>query len=402
MTTIYSVPSAKELRKYLRDIGWAERGRGEVGSLWAKGSHRVGVPNDENSESELVLGAIQRVAAVEQKAPKELLEQVRFRLIDRTELRAASDHYIADTIPLQAATAMVSSARVMLRTSATTAWNERSEIRGNYARRGDAVAESARMDHTKKGSFIIPILVPLPEIEEPDSRQSSLMEVSAPEPFERRVTRTFAQSLKAVQESIVEPAREPTIDVLYEIVERGVSREFCLSLGRILKEPSVAELGAAFSWAPGVPASVNIPKNVTLDSEARPLIEMAAEKLRKNRIDTSRIFSGKIVALRRRVEELAGEVAVSTIRGGRPCEIWIRLSPQQYDYAISWHRDARPVLVKGEIQRDSSRRLLVSSATQFHPLDETYIPGMDVKDVSTLKIKKVERRAIGPAAENEN
>ncbi|MFI6992326.1 hypothetical protein [Nonomuraea wenchangensis] len=374
-TMTASVPSIDDLQWYLIDHGWTRAGQGVAGSLWAKESQRIGVPNPDNGNPDLVMGAIERIAAFERREPKDVVEQVRYRMMDRAELRAANDREIADTIPLSTASTILSAARVMFRSSATTAVRERPEINGNYSRLGDDVAKSAKMAHTKQGSFIIPILVPLSEPVVP-SDELALIEIDprAVEPFERRVTRTFAQSLSAVKETIIDPGKEPSTEALHEAVSRGVSREFCASLSKILTEPSVSHLQATFKWGEGIRAGTTIPRSVSIDGTAKPFIDRAVEKLRRAPIDTRQIFSGKIVALRLHGDH--GEVAVSTIRGGRSCEIWVPLARDAYDESLIWHRDGRAVMAHGEITRDSHRRLVVRRLEGFHPLDEIHLPGL--------------------------
>jgi hypothetical protein len=43
------------------------------------------------------------------------------------------------------------------------------------------------------------------------------------EPFERRVVRTFAQSIQAMKELVVDPGKPPRVDEIHELVYRGVT-----------------------------------------------------------------------------------------------------------------------------------------------------------------------------------
>ncbi|MFF0271817.1 hypothetical protein [Streptomyces sp. NPDC004330] len=299
--------------------------------------------------------------------------------MDVAFLRAANDHKITDTIPLEAAVTMIGSTRKLLRASGTTAWREQSEIGGNYVRRGDAVLKSARMDHTIEGSFVIPILVPLTQpIDKPipSPRDENLeLFASAPEPFERRVTRTFAQSILAVREIIVQPERFPSASDLQDVVLRGVSREFCSAVAAILSEPAVAEFETRFDWANAVPAPSTMPESVLIESEAVERIELVAEKLKRSRIDQRSIFSGDIVELRHMTDEPFGDIWVSTIRRGRRSEIKIRLPFDHYQQAVAWHHAQRAVIVEGKVTLGPSRRLVVDSAVSCRPIDEILLPG---------------------------
>jgi len=220
-------------------------------------------------------------------------------------------------------------------------------------------------------------MVPIPRPEQPDIHEPTLNEPmfhrSSPEPFERRVVRTFAQSMEALRKIAIEPARSPTVDQLHELVYRGVSREFCASLAEILAEPAVAEFEAEMSWSPAVPVPDTLPTRVVIEADAVDFVEEVAEKLRQSQVDVSRIFSGTIVELRHELDDPFGEVSVSTLWRGRACEIHVRLPFAAYTEAWGWHRSGRAVLVEGVVRHSPARRLIVDHPTRMVPLDETVL-----------------------------
>jgi hypothetical protein len=360
------LPNISELYAYLRFKGWTELRSGPVGSAWVNDSMQIGVPHDD-TDAELIEASIKRIARFEERNLKDVVESVRFLLYDVTHLRAANDRQIADTIPLDAASKILSSARKILQATATTARSERAQIGSNYSTLGNRVAKQALMGHTEKGSFVIPVLVALPEPELSDIHENMLIDDevfhrAAPEPFERRVVRTFAQSMHAVQEIVAEPAKEPTVDQIYELVYRGVSREFCTSLAGILSEPSVAQFGARVDWAAAVTPPTALTKSITIDSEAVDLVRSVANRLRQQRVDPNQIFSGTIVQLRHEnPDDPLGEIAVSTMRRGRASEVLVRLPLGLYSQAWEWHYAGRAVLVEGIVRRTPGRPLRVDA-----------------------------------------
>jgi hypothetical protein len=370
-----TLPLLDEVRTYMEASGWRECPPGVAGSLWLRDDRRIGVPAADIVEPDSILGVIERLAAAEGLSTQKLATRIRYFKVDVTYLRAVNNYRIVDSIPLETASAITTSARIMLRSSGTTAIKERGEIGGNYSPRGDQVVHDSQMAHTTNGSFVIPILVRLPDVIEPELSQEPLVEIerSAPEPFERRVVRTLAQSMSAVRTYVVEPAREPTLQTLHAAVERGVTREFCTSLARILNERVIGEFEASFEWAPAIQISDAVPRSVMIEAEAQPLIEKAAELLRVIKIEPKQTFSGKIVELRHDVGDAFGWVTVSTMRHGRMCEIRVRLRLDHYNEAVVWHRDARPVLVEGPVRRSYARRLLVDAPVRCHPVDEAYL-----------------------------
>jgi hypothetical protein len=368
------------LQTYLRFKGWRELPPGPAGSLWTKDEARIGVPHEDDDF--LIEGSIDRIAKFERRTPKEVRDSVRFLLFDVTHLRATNDRFITDTITLEAAARILSSSRRMLHATATTARAERAQIGNNYSKLGNDVVKQALMGHTERGSFVIPVLVALPEPSPVDVHDISLLEDfsdsgfhrAAREPFERRVVRTFAQSMQAVQEIVVEPAREPTIDQIYELVYRGVSREFCTSLAEILKEPSVAQFGATIDWAPAVTPPETLSRRIAITADAADLVQKVANRLRQTKVDPNQVFSGTIVQLRHEdQQDLYGEIAVSTVRRGRQSEVLVRLPLNQYEYAWQWHHQGRAVLIEGVVHRAPGQRLRVDMPSRFHPVDEMFL-----------------------------
>ncbi|MCC5479061.1 hypothetical protein [Streptomyces barringtoniae] len=359
-------------------MGWVAQTPGSAGTLWLRDQSKVGIPNVAVNDREIAHGVLKRLAYIEQESEEKLALRIRHHLMDVAFLRAAKDYRITDTIPFEAAATVIGSTRKLLRASGTTAWREQSEIGGNYTRRGDQVLKSARMDHTLEGSFVIPVLIPLTEPTEravPEPRSENLeLFTSAPEPFERRVTRTLAQAILAVREIIVQPERSPTMRDLHDVVQRGVSREFCTALANILAEPAVGEFETRFEWAEAVPVAATMPQSVAIESDAQEKITQAAERLKRGRIDTRSTFSGDIVELRHVSGDPFGYIVVSTIRRGRRSEIRIRLPFDQYLEAVAWHRAQRVVIIEGEVTLGSGRRLAVETPISCRPIDEILLP----------------------------
>lgn len=378
MKVDYAQPNVGELRRYLKYQGWQEQGEGPAGTLWVKGGRRVGVPHSDDNP-DLICGAIERIARAQHSTARETADAACRSLYDVACLRTANDHRVIDTIPLKTAERILKSARTMLRATATTAGSEKAQI-GSYSHRGDQVVHQALIGHTERGSFVIPVLIPLPEPLPPDPDQSALTlpwveyHRVAPEPFERRVVRTFAQSMQAVYEMVVEPARDLSTDEVFSLVSQGVSREFCSALHGILSETAVSDFEVSVQWAAAVPAPEALPNRVVIPAGAADLISRVAERLRRQPVDVRQIFSGMIVQLRHAHEDdQFGEIAVSTVRQGRTSEIYVRLPLPDYRRAWQWHDSQRAVLVEGDVKRVPGGHLRVDQPVRCHPVNESVL-----------------------------
>jgi len=70
------LPSAVQIRAYLRRKGWEQHPPGRAGSLWARGSYRVGVPHDDEDVM-LIRGAIERIARAEGRSETVVAREMR-------------------------------------------------------------------------------------------------------------------------------------------------------------------------------------------------------------------------------------------------------------------------------------------------------------------------------------
>lgn len=247
------LPSVSEIRFYLDREGWDEHPPGPAGSLWTKDTTTLAVPTVEDPAVKSPL--IDQLAALSSRHYSEICHDIKYYAIDMADFRAANDLIDFDSIPLSAAETIIANILSLLRSCGTTAFDNKGDLKGHYSRIGDQVMRNARMAHTKQGSFIIPVLVRLPLEDMQTAQDDQLITTSLPEPVERRVLRTLAQSLHAINETIVQPAVEPSLERLHAAVEMGVSREMCVALRKVLEEPIVGELDTTFRWAPAVEPS---------------------------------------------------------------------------------------------------------------------------------------------------
>lgn len=342
---------------YLQAAGWqAPVAEGPFGGIWSHpGSARqVPVPRDLSDAGLDWQQILHRIAEVEGLDPRIVTQRLSGRLIDIANLRAANDIVIRDTIPYSAAVTLVRNSWGMLRSSAHTSFGPKAHIR-RFRKSADALAESARMAHTERGSFIIPILMPLPEPPEPPQDLIPGTETTVPESAERRVMRTFAEALSAVEEVGVRPEREPTSQDVHEMIRSGVSHEFVAALGRILSQPAVAEFGAEFEWASGAGPSPAIPARVQIPTAAVERIQRVAAKMKtagnKRQIE---VLTGPVVGVHRADDDNSGVVTIQTVRNARVAHVTVNVSRERLYEALDWMKNRETVMVEGRVHRSAS------------------------------------------------
>lgn len=346
----------RSLVAYLKATGWEPPEEpGPEGELWRNHNYRYSVPvpeplDDQGPDWELVLD---RLALVEETTPQRVEQRIRGRLIDVANLRAARDLVIEDTIPLAAGVSMIRNSWVMLRSCATTSLGARPHIAGKYRKSGDDLIELARMAHTRRGSFIIPIYMPVPPPEDqPDQIEG--LETAPPEPGERRVMRTFAQSLSLI-ESVVKPEPEPNANDVQEMIHAGVSHEFAMGLTHILRDESVAEFSADFEWAALAGPAPSTPRHVVIPADAASRIERVSRRLKSEKPARGvEMLTGPIVGVQLNDDNTSGVVTIQTVRGARQCHVSVNVSLERLDDALDWMKQRSTALVTGRVHRSGA------------------------------------------------
>ena len=349
------------LVRYLAATGWIRPDEvGAVGGLWRHPSsdYLLPVPNDLDAEGIDWQVITERLAMVEGAAVSDVVTRLERQTVDIANLRAANDFAIRDSIPYAAGVTLVQSGWTMLRASATTSLGAKARIR-TYSKTGDELITTARMAHTRRGSFIIPILLPIPD-PKPDEKKAK--EPPLPgmdgttyeaEPMERRVMRTFAEALAAIDVLTVQPEKEPRPSTDHELVRAGVSHQFINALHRVLTETAVNEFSANFEWAPvGTPPQGL--REIAIPAAARDRIEEVARRLKTSPAPrVAEEFSGPIRGVARDPDADTGLVTVQTTRNGHLANVSVRVSAGVLDKAWQWARDRKTVVVNSTVRRTS-------------------------------------------------
>jgi hypothetical protein len=365
------------LARYLVATGWiAPAEVGEVGGLWRhpQSDYLLPVPNKLVADGIDWHMITERLAIVEDAEITDVLARLDGQSVDIANLRAANDIVIRDTIPYPAGVTLVRESWTMLRAIATTSLGPQAFIR-NYRRSADEIVAEARMAHTRKGSFIIPIHLPIPEPDADGEEQHDAepmiegLEIrSAAEPAQRRVMRTFAESLATIDTLAVQPDREPTGDLIHDLIRAGVSYQFSSALNRVLAEDSVEEFSANFEWAPsGGPPPRGL-DNIGIPAAARERVKMVADRLKATpsaRVEEE--FVGPIRRVERHLDADTGTVTVQTIRNGHPARVSVDVSPALLDQAWTWARERKTVVVQSRVHR-TNEGLMADALDAVMPL----------------------------------
>ncbi|MGX5680263.1 hypothetical protein [Schumannella luteola] len=360
----------RQLESYLRREGWIPQPGGGAGDLWERDGTALAVPYEVKTTSQEFAAIARRIAAVESRDVDAVVVSLEREYQDVQNYRISDGFVIDGSVQLEAATTVMTSARRLIRAAATTARKPRANIGSNYSGPADLIASRARLSHTREGSFLLPVVMP---VDPPTPGEDEVFTNEAViEPGERRVTRTLATALAALDSIAVRPDREPNADGLWELVQRGVSRELVAAVRAVAVDSGVHAFDASFDWAPGLGSPGRIPSRVVIAGDAATLLSRVEERLSAAPPDENQTVSGQIAEIRHIPEEPTGEISIRTIRNSRLVEVRVTVNDQAILDAHDWAKHRRAVLARGAITVAGGRLFMVNPDAVV-PIDDLFV-----------------------------
>jgi hypothetical protein len=372
------------LNDYLEFKGWEPLSEGSFGRLWIQSEHRseIAIPFGLRPGTGMWDGTIGMLADREGASRTDVDQAIRRFWTDVHDFRATSSIVQGDHIAAEAGSSLFAGAWKMLRSSATTARGPKMAIAGNYSPTGDRSIDRALFAQTRPGSYVLPLLLPirrvLPNLDWESQVQASLLPgdffaKNAEESEERRVSRTMAQAIAAVYNTIIKPGKNPTPSAVNEAVMAGASREMVKAIHDIVSEPSVTSLDVSFSWAPKagqIPEGLN---RVEIPNASVDLLNRAFRIMVPSKTQIRTAVSGPMLALYHPKGADRGEATIEAAYRGRVRRIVVQLrGASLLDDAHKWFRAHETLLVTGTV-RPTSDGLLIDSPEDLRPIGQSML-----------------------------
>lgn len=388
MTNVVESPVEFEaeanLNDYLEFSGWERLSEGSFGRLWVEPGSKaeIAIPFGIQPGSGMWDGTMGMLAEREGTSQAAVDQAVRRFWTDVLDFRATSSVVQGDQIAAEAGSSLFAGAWRMLRSSATTARGPKIAIAGNYSPTGDRSIERALFAQTKPGSYILPLLLPirrvLPNLEWENETQTPILpgdffKKNAEESEERRVSRTMAQAITAVHETIIKPGKDPSPSAVNEAVMAGASREMVKAMHDIVCEPTVRSLDVTFTWAPmagQLPKGLN---RVEIPNESTEVLHRALKIMVPSKTQIRTAISGPMLALYHPKGAERGEATIEAAYRGRVRKIVVQLrGASVLDNAHKWFRAHETLLVTGTV-RSTSEGLIIDAPEDLHPIGQSML-----------------------------
>ena len=350
---------------------WVQERTSDRAALWTLpgSSAELYVPHKLRRDTLEWEGVLERMAAPAKENPRDIERAIEHKNYDFMRFRVNAS---GDTIPLESAATVISSAFGMIRAAATAARRPTQSIK-SYMKAGDQIAAQARLGHTEVGSFVFPVILHIDQPEPPEQAVFEGIDQVIPESEERRVTRTLAQALDAFERQVVKPGTEPTAKNLLPVVYAGGTRELLSKVATALTEPDISFLETSFVWAGAEPASRELPRSVAIPTEARQLVQAAARILGESNQDPIRVLVGPIIRIEHVRGEAFGEIVIQAPgpSGGRTSRVEMQVRAAQLGVLHELMHNGTTVVVQGKVQSRPGRYAFLEGIAEPQPLSAT-------------------------------
>lgn len=321
------------------------------------------------------------LAEVERRSPEAVMDDISRQFLDVADLRVEHPDATSDTIPLEAGYAVFTSAKQLVVAAAGATLRRQAHFGRSMPTKARRHTNSVRLGHTKRGSYVVPIIshARIPDV--PTFDDHPHLELAVEEAlFDRRVMTTMSQALGVLEEMTVRRDRAPSRSEIHGAIGDGVSRELCQAVDQIIGTDTVAELSFDFRWAPAVNGPARAHNHVVFPDEARPLVEAVSKQLRTARDEHQSVLFGVITDLSSGTDELGVRVAIETVVDGRKRKVWFDLGEDDYEVAIRCFK-RQPVVARGTLTTAAGRR--PSMQVSFFGPDTSITPPLQMDETAT-------------------
>lgn len=349
--TEHRYATARLLREFLRGQPEIQVSEGPLGELFQLGGRRVAVPYDWGEDTALARETIERAAAMLRLDPTRVAVHSGAREDDTLFIRLLGSLLGRGFAPLGLADAALHNGRRLIESAATSVVKPVRSINSKYHARAIRLSKESRLWHTRDGSFIFPISVDVGSVGADDL---STPEVRlSPEPYGRRATRTLAQALTVTRRLVEEDIDSLSEDALGEAATLGVTREVCLSISEILRDPHVDSVEFSFSWSEAVSRPPDLTDAVTFEASHLAETRKLARRLSSSVAPLAEQFSGTILEIGHDAGLSEYFFVLGTYRYQAPVQLRVFVSAEAHYGAIPWYRDRQTVFVRGRVSETS-------------------------------------------------
>ncbi len=370
-----------DLRDYAKDQGWVLLREAAKDRLYVMTNARferrqLVFPMDTTAPDyqEAVLLVVQKLAAMEGRAPEAVLDSLMEVADDGISFRVTTTRPDEWALPLSFANSMMKGAEQLLLASACTVLKPQAHHPRLSRTEAQQFLDTAKFRHTRPGSFIMNVSCPVQAM---DVQASLLPDEEADVPFVRRTTMVLRRSLR----ELVTAIETDSLDELVEASKKGeglvVSSNLCEALARFEDESLKNSVEIGIKWAAAIPRPRQEPRIsvVRIQHDYFPRIEEVRHELRAREEHVVDVFPATVETLDGEKDadgRRAGDVILRllTAEGDELVRVRANLTAEQYELAHKAHiKDGVFVKIAGRLHPGRQPRRL-NEITSFELMEK--------------------------------
>jgi len=348
-----------EVASYLRVHGWRQEadlnGKGSVWLLPAEDGREeadITLPLQRDlGDFALRMGDVLRtLRQVERRPEPEILQDLMTTSCDLIRVRAPSREAESGSLPLEQAVAFVERSRDLVLAAACAAITKRAYFATRKPTKATEYLSKVRMGQTERGSYVLTILSPVAPALAPEGELPLDLEPS--EPYERRVTRTLAEGLAAMEQAARGAAASGGMGGFEQAVRLGVSANLCDAVTGLSAVSPGEGLDIRIAWSRTRPVPNTVPSRVFLGSDSMPLIQEASRLFKDTAAVEDVELQGFVTRLARGPTEISGEVTLEGLLDGQLRRAIVELGEGIYSQAVQAHEQRQRVACAGDLVKE--------------------------------------------------
>ena len=311
------------------------------------------VPLTENIKGydQLVSTIIENLQRIYNSRLEKVINGINGLTEDMVQIRLVHEDVKNGTIQLDDGVKMINGARELMSSAANSVIQKRRLYLGKMHSQASEYVNHLRLGQTEVGSYIINIYSEIRENVVPELFEST--------PFDRKVTKQVIESIRTTQEVIKEYSINNRIEVFQEAVPNGISANLLKSLIDLSGTSKQRDIQMDIGIINSIQYSDEI-FNFYIESNEIKSIEIGYNYLiEKNELDGIEL-SGFVFKLSRDEDEEAGVINIATTYQDKTRKVRVYLNEQQYEIAITAHRDQKSVIIKGDLSIETRKAVMTN------------------------------------------
>jgi len=256
-------------------------------------------------------------------------------------------------IPLNDGIRLLDNAKEMLASTFLAVNKKKKNYIGQRYESVNNVLEVVELGQTEEGSFVINIFIPKDYYEDKNLSLPFLEEQT----YTRKALDIMENATKELLLKVDEYKESKNIEIFNEIVEKGVSSNFCHAISEISSNGK-NDIHINIEYNDGIDKETEI-KEITIAKELIPIIDMVVDYFRSDMIEEDQSLFGYVTMLHKEEKDEEGEITLATTIEGKQRKVRMKLNPDIYLVAVTAHKDEKRVVCKGTLSvKDRLARLL--------------------------------------------